>query len=614
VGQEASAVGVCFALRDDDCIASTHRGHGHMLAKGAPVDRMMAEIFGKVDGLCSGKGGSMHVTDARIGALGANGIVGASPLLATGAALAFSSRQSDQVAVAFLGDGATNQGMFHEAVNLASVWRLPALFVIENNQYGEFTAQTKATRVERLSARAAAYGIRGVTVDGNDVDAVYAAAAELIDSLRQGEGPALLECLTYRWKGHMEGDLEAYRTPEEVAEWKAKDPIARLEGLLVDSGALTEDAVKDHAKSARHAVEEALAFSSASAEPPPSSLTTEVFVAEPGRALKPKRGGEVEVITGSAAVNMALREEMERDEAVLLLGEDVSYGGYLAVTAGLVERFGEARVRDTPISENAIVGGAVGAAMNGLRPVAEILFADFITACMDPLVNQAAKLRYMSGGQYTVPLVVRTPCGVGLGMAAQHSQSLEALLLGVPGLIIAAPGTPRACRGLLKAAIRSDNPVLFFEHKLLYLSEGEVPLDEEIIPLGTAEVVRAGADVTVVAVSYMVQVALEAAEALARQGVEAEVIDPRTLSPLDTDTILESVAKTRRLVTVEEGQVRGGFGAEVVARVSAAAHGVLSAPPLRIGGADVPIPYNKALETLAVPDADRVAAAIRAMM
>jgi pyruvate/2-oxoglutarate/acetoin dehydrogenase E1 component len=293
--------------------------------------------------------------------------------------------------------------------------------------------------------------------------------------------------------------------------------------------------------------------------------------------------GESVVMTSSEAINLALREEMERDASVVLLGEDVSLGGYLAVTKGLVDRFGPERVRDTPISENAIVGGAVGAAMNGLRPVAEILFADFLTVCADPLINQAAKLRYMSGGQYSVPLVVRTPGGTGLGMAAQHSQSLESLFMNIPGLIVAAPGTPRDCRAVLKAAIRSNNPVLFFEHKLLYLVEGPVPVGDDVAPLGSARVVREGRDVTVVALSYMVQVALEAAAELEKDGIDVEVIDPRTIAPFDIETVLRSVEKTRRLVTVEENPVRGGFGAEVVARVAAAAHGMLASAPVRVG-------------------------------
>jgi 2-oxoisovalerate dehydrogenase E1 component len=611
-GQEAVAVGACFALGPDDVIATTHRGHGHMLAKGAPADRMMAEIFGKDAGLCRGKGGSMHVTDASVGALGANGIVGASPLLATGAALAFSHRGEPRVAVAFLGDGATNQGMFHEALNLAAAWKLPVLFVVENNGYGEFTAQRRSTPIERLSDRAAAYGMPGVTIDGNDADLVLRTAREMAARARSGGGPSLLECVTYRLRGHMEGDAQTYRTPEEIASWKERDPIARLRATLAREGVLDDERWRRMGAEADEEIERAVAFARASSEPPRAALTTHVFAPERG-GREAGAAAATKRMTGSEAINLALREELARDPAVVLLGEDVSLGGYLAVTRGLVDEFGAARVRDTPISENAIVGGALGAAMNGLRPVAEILFSDFLTACADPIVNQAAKLRFMSGGQYRAPLVVRTPSGAGLGMAAQHSQSLEAMFMGVPGLVVAAPGTPRDCRAVLKAAVRSDNPVLFFEHKLLYLSEGDVPLEEDVAPLGVARVVRRGGDVTVVALSYMVQVALEAAEQLAHEGIDVEVVDPRTLAPLDTDTILASVAKTRRLVTVEEGPVRGGFGAEVVARVATAAHAVLAAPPLRIGAVDAPIAYNKALECLAVPDAARVVAAVRSI-
>lgn len=609
-GQEAVAVGVCFALERRDVIATTHRGHGHMLAKGAPADRMMAEIFGKAAGLCAGKGGSMHVTDASVGAIGANGIVGSSPILATGAALAFAYEGRDSVAVAFMGDGATNQGMFHEALNLASVWSLPVVFVIENNGYGEFTPQASSTNIERLADRAASYGIPGLRVDGNDVDVVHKTALELVGRARAGGGPALLECTTYRLRGHMEGDAQTYRDESERRAWADKDPCSRHRATLIGEGVLDAGAADDLHARARAEIEAALGFAEQAPEPPPSARMEHVFSVEPSRnqAFEP---GEATIMTASEAINLALREEMERDPSVLLLGEDVSLGGYLAVTQGLAERFGEQRVRDTPISENAILGGAVGAAMNGLRPVAEILFADFLTVCADPLVNQAAKLRYMSGGQYSVPLVVRTPGGAGLGMAAQHSQSLEAMFMNVPGLIVAAPGTPRACRAVLKAAIRSNNPVLFFEHKMLYLTEGEVPSGEDVASLGTACVVRQGGDVTIVALSYMVQVALEAAAELAKAGVDVEIIDPRTVAPLDSETILASVAKTRRLVTLEESPLRGGFGAEVVARVASAAHHVLLAPPLRIGADDVPIAYNKAMESLSVPDPARVAMAVR---
>ncbi len=612
-GQEAVAVGVCFALRADDWMATTHRGHGHMLAKGADLDGMMAELLGRASGLCGGKGGSMHVTEAAVGAIGANGIVGASALIAAGAAHASKLGGEDRAAVAFLGDGATNQGMFHEAVNFAAVLALPVVFVIENNQYGEFTPLERHARVARLAERAAGYGVPGVTVDGNDVRAVYRATSAAVERARRGDGPTILECLTYRWHGHMEGESVAYRSAEEIGAWKQRCPIAALGRALEAQGAIDAAGRMRVEDEARERVGASFDRAAAAAEPDAAALTADVYAPEP-RVLytaSPLPTATRES-SCSRALFDALAEELERDPTVYLLGEDVTTGGYFSVTAGLVERFGRARVVDTPISEYAIVGSAVGAAMAGMRPVCEILFSDFLTTCMDPLVNQAAKLRYMSGGQYSLPLVVRTPGGAGLGMAAQHSQSLEALLTGVPGLIVVAPATPRDAKGLLKAAIRSNNPVVFFENKLLYAESGPVPEGDYLVPLGVAEVKRAGRDVTVVTVGAVLGRALEAAHQLESEGISAEVVDVRTLVPLDLATIARSVARTGRLVTVEDGPLTHGFGAEIVARVVEVAHRALRAAPRRVAGLDVPLAYNAGLENAALPNVERIAAAIRA--
>lgn len=612
IGQEATAVGVCFALRADDHIATTHRGHGHMIAKGADLDGMMAEMLGRASGLCGGKGGPMHVTDAAVGAIGANGIVGASPLMAIGAAHSARLRGTDQVAVAFLGDGATNQGMFHEALNFAAVQDLPAVFVVENNLYGEFTPASRHTRVKRLSDRAAAYGIEGVTVDGNDAPAVWRAASAAVERARRGEGSTLLECLTYRWHGHMEGESVSYRPPEEITEWKGRCPIARLRRELIERGELDDARADELAADATTRVAEAYERASASPRPSPGALTTDIFAPDLRRlftAAGPERPATRET-TYSHALFEALASELERDDRVYLLGEDVTTGGYFAVTVGLEERFGPKRIVDTPISEYAIVGSAVGAAMTGCRPVAEILFSDFLTTCMDPLVNQAAKLRYMSGGQYTLPMVVRTPGGAGLGMAAQHSQSLEALLTGMPGLIIVAPATPADAKGLLTAAIRSDNPVIFFENKLLYALTGPVPEGEHLVPLGVASVKRQGSHVTAVTVGAALGKTLEAAEEAARSGIETEVIDVRTLVPLDLATIVRSVVRTGRLVTVEDGPLGHGFGSEIVARVVEVAHHAMKTAPRRVAALDVPIPYDSVLENMALPTVERIAAAL----
>jgi 2-oxoisovalerate dehydrogenase E1 component len=613
-GQEATAVGACFALSPDDTMTTTHRGHGHMLAKGANLEGMLAEIYGKASGLCRGKGGSMHVTDARVGALGANGIVGASLVIASGAALASRQRGEAKVSLAFCGDGATNQGMFHEALNFAAVFDLPALFVIENNQYGEFTPLARHTRVTRLADRASAYGIPGVQVDGNDVWAVYQAVSQAADRARRGEGPTLIECLTYRWGGHMEGEIAQYRDPGEIEAWKRRDPIPRWRERLVAEGLITTSDADAMQQEVTALVAQAAQEARAAPPPPLATLTEDVFAPEPAHLYRPSPVPSARrQATYSAALWEALAEEMARDSSVFLMGEDVSHGGYFAVTTGLDEEF-TGRVLDTPISEYAIMGAAVGAAMSGGRPVAEILFSDFLTTCMDPLVNQAAKLRYMSGGQYVLPLVVRTPGGAGVGMAAQHSQSLEALLTGVPGLIVIAPSTPLDAKGLLKAAIRSNNPVLFFENKLLYLNTGPLPEGEYLVPIGVADVKREGSDVTLVTIGGMLPLALDAAESLAREGVQVEVIDPRTLVPLDMATIIRSLQKTGRLVTVEEGALTHGFGAEIAARVASLAPGLLKAPVQRVAGMDVPIPYARNLERAALPDEARIRQALLATL
>jgi len=615
IGQEATAVGVCFALRSDDAIATTHRGHGHMLAKGADAYGMLAEILAKADGLCGGKGGSMHVTDASVGAIGANGIVGASPLIAAGAAHAARLAGQDRVAVAFLGDGATNQGMFHEALNFAAVLDLPAVFVVENNRYGEFTPLERHTRVHRLADRAAAYGMPGVTVDGNDPVAVHEATRTAVDRARGGGGPTLVECSTYRWHGHMEGESVAYRSAEEVAEWRERCPIRALRERLLAEGSLTAAQADTLAEEVTGQTRDLFERAQQAAEPEPAALWTDVWAPEPAELFtaSPQPAASREV-TCAQALFEALSEELERDERAYLLGEDVTTGGYFSVTVGLEERFGTARIVDTPISEYAIVGSAVGSAMCGRRPIAEILFSDFLTTCADPLVNQAAKLRYMSGGQYTVPLVVRTPGGAGLGMAAQHSQSLEALLAGVPGLMLVAPGTPADAKGLLKAAIRSNNPVVYFENKLLYTATGPVPEGDVLVPLGVADVKRRGRDVTLVSVGAALGKALESAEVLAAEGVEVEVVDVRTLVPLDTATIIRSVTRTGRLVTVEDASLFHGFGAEVVARVVEHAFDVLRAPPRRVGAFDVPIPYHTGLENEVVPNVRRLVEGVRSVV
>ena len=614
-GEEAIAAGVCAALRDDDIIASYHRGHGHCIAKGARIDRMMAELMGRQTGYCQGLGGSMHIADMELNIMGANGIVGAAMPLATGAGLAAKLQGTDKVAVAFFGDGASNQGVFHESLNLAAVWKLPVIFVCENNQYALSTSYRNTTAVTQVSNRAASYEIPGITVDGNDGVEVYLVLREAVDRARAGEGPTLIEAMTYRHGQHsLRVNLRDPRPEDELESWLDRDPIARMEKRLTTEGGFSDTEFDETTQAVDDEIETAVSYGRESPEPPVHVMLDAVYAPH---AAHTEPGPETErMLSYPEALNEALDQEMLRDDRVFLMGEDVgATGGIFGVSKGLMDRYGPERVRDTPISEATFVGCGVGAAIAGMRPVVEIQIFDFVALTMDMLVNQAAKFRFMLGGKPSVPLVVRGPQGGGIRLAAQHSQSLEAWFTHVPGLVVAAPSTPYDAKGLLVAAIRDENPVVFLEQKLLYLG-GNGPVPEELyaIPLGKADIKRKGTDVTVVATSAMVPRALSAATVLERDGISVEVVDPRTLQPLDEETILASVRKTNRLLIVHEAWVRGGFGAEVAAMVVDKAFDYLDAPVARLGAPHTPMPYNDRLELEVIPSQDRIVEAVRALL
>lgn len=614
VGQEAIAAGACAALGDDDFIVSHHRGHGHCIAKGARTDLMLAELLGRETGYCRGLGGSMHIADLELNILGANGIVAAGTGIGTGAALAAKLRKTDQVVVAFFGDGAVNEGIFHEAINLATIWKLPIVFFCENNQYGLSARVDEVTAGESIASRAKGYGIPGRTVDGNDVLKVYEATRGAIARARDGKGPTLIEGSTYRWGDHsMRANLPRYRPEEEERKWIKRDPIRRLERRLRAEGVLSAERIEAIRQSIQVELDGAVRFALDSAEPDVELMEAAVYA--PHKDVAEPVNDATRSLTYVEALNEALREEMERDPGVFLMGEDIGkIGGLFGVTRGLRDMFGADRVRDTPISEAGFAAAAVGAAVTGLRPVVEVQFFDFITHMMDMIVNQAAKFRYMLGGKPTMPIVIRGPQGGGIRLGAQHSQSLEAWFAHVPGLVVVAPSTPFDAKGLLVSAIRDDNPVMFLEHKVLYLAQASpVPEQSYAIPLGKADVKRSGTDVTVVATQVMVERALAAADQLAREGISVEVIDLRTIRPLDEATILESVRKTNRLVIAHEACKRGGFGAEIVALVVEQAFDYLDAPIARVGAREVPMPYNDKLEREVIPAQRDIAAAVRSI-
>ena len=618
-GAEAVAAGVCAHLDDADLITSTHRGHGHCIAKGCDLDGMVAELYGRETGLCAGRGGSMHIADFARGMLGANAIVGGGISLATGAALAADVLSDGRVAVAFFGDGAANQGVFHESLNLAAIWRLPVVFVCENNGWAESTPVTYSTSVADISTRAAAYGIAGVTVAGEDYEAVHAAAGEAVRRAQAGEGPTLLEVKVARIRGHYIGDHQPYRPRSERQQARERDPVA----LLAER--LGED-VAPHRAAVAAEIDAAFETGPQGAWPDAATVERDVYAPDPPGPQPPATAPPAErEITFLEAVNEALDQAMSANDSVIVLGEDIAggaglggqhegaMGGTFGATRGLLATYGPARVRDTPISEAGFVGAATGAALAGLRPVADVMWASFVPYCFDQVFNQASKMRYMFGGQATVPLVLRMAVGAGLRAAGQHSDTLYPVFAGVPGLKVVVPATPADAKGLLLRAIADDNPVVFLEHMGLYRTKGPVAPEPYELALGKAACVRPGNDVSLVAVGECTLRALAAAEQLADDGISAEVIDVRTIAPLDAETICASVARTGRAVVVEESPRRCGLAAEIASVISENTFAALSHPVARVTAANSPVPFSPPLEDAWLPTADDIVAAVHAM-
>lgn len=618
IGQEAVAVGACDALRRTDGIVSTHRGHGHCLAKGADPEGMFAELMGRSTGTCRGLGGSMHIADLAVGVFGANGIVGAGLPIAGGVAAGFRQLGRDDVVVAFFGDGAVAQGAFHEALNLAALWHLPVLFLCENNRFAEFSAAETQHPVP-VTDRALGYGVRAASVDGNDVGAVRGLMAEFVEELRAGRGPILLEALTTRVRGHYEGDAQPYRDADEREAWVAHDPLVRSAAALDDRGLRREREEAEAAVQHELEVAEERARNASPMEPDAFHRYVEAPRPDTPASGPPPEAPQVDDHDDGSpfrtmdAVHDALATAMEEDPTVWLAGIDVGAGGNVfGLTRGLHDRWPE-RVLDTPISETAVMGLAVGGAMAGTRPVVELMFLDFLGVCFDQLLNQAAKLRFMTGGQARMSLVVRTQFGSGRSSGSQHSQSLEALLAHVPGLTVVMPSTPEDTYGLLRAAIRDPNPVIFIEHRGLYGRKSSRPPADHLVPIGRGVVRRPGSTLTVVTWSAMVERSLEAAEHVAAEGIDVEVIDLRTIAPLDEDLVVTSVSKTTRLLVVHEATRSGGFGAEIAARVAERCIWRLDAPVRRCSPPSTPAPYATAMERAWLPGVEEIADAMRAL-
>ncbi len=617
IGQEAVAVGICAHLRRTDWITSTHRGHGHALAKGVSPNALMAELFGRKDGSVGGRGGTMHIYDRSAGLFGTNGLVGAGMPEAVGAGLSAKHRGTGGVAVAFFGDGATNHGAFHESLNFAGVMRAPVVFVCENNLYATATPLASVTLNPEIASRAAAYGIPGVAVDGNDVVAIWLAMQEAAGRARRGEGPTLIEAKTYRTVGHHEGDpvTGTYRNQEEVDAWAARCPVTKFRERLQEEFAVASPGMLAEIEAAvDRDVAAALEFARDSAEPDGATVMRHVYAdpINPAIATQPSKPTDFIDTGWLDAVRDGLAEEMRRNPDILYYGEGTGErAGSFAHTKGLWAEFGAARMVDTPISELGFTGAAIGASATGVRVVADLMFADFLFEAAGQIVLQASKLRYMSNGQMNVPMVIRVASGTVRSTGPHHSGTYHPIWGHVPGLIVCMPSNPADAKGLMKTALHAGDPVIMMEPKALFGSRGPVPDGDHFVPFGVARLARAGRDITIAAAGQMVHRALEAAEALAADGVEAEVIDLRTIMPLDVDGVVESVRRTHRLLVVDEGWSAFGLGAELGQSVMELAFDELDAPVARLHTEPVTHPFGPALERAMLVNTSRIVAVAR---
>jgi 2-oxoisovalerate dehydrogenase E1 component len=590
------------------------------------LDVLFRQLLGREGPITGGRDRTFHFGDLDHHVVGMISHLGAMAPVATGLALAARLRGEDRVAAVLTGDGASSEGDVHEAMNLAAVWKLPVVFVIENNQWGLSTPVSEQYACVDLVDRAAGYGMPGELVDGNDVLAVLDACARAAARGRAGKGPTLLECKTFRMRGHEEASGADYVPAADIAAWVARDPIDRFEARLDEAGVLPATERAGLREELRAEVETLV--SGALAAPAPA--TTED--AELGRvfaAPAPLRRRDADGEAGSAgsgaglgdgdvryldAIRDALAVALAADDRVVLLGQDIArYGGVFKATQGLADEFGTERVRNTPIIESGAIGAALGLALAGFRPVVEMQFGDFVTCGFNQLVNNVATTRYRWNA--AVPLVVRLPVGGGLGAGPFHSQNVEAWFAHVPGLKVVAPATAGDAKGLLLAALDDGNPVLVLEHKRLYRSvRGPVPGGHHVVPIGAGRIARPGSAATVVTYGAGVEWAVTAADALAAEGAgEVEVIDLRSLRPWDRDMVLDSVRRTSRVLVLHEAGLTGGLGAEIAATVADQAFMDLDAPVRRVGGLDTPIPFAPTLEAVWSADS-RLLPALRELL
>ncbi len=593
IGQEAIAVGSGLAMDKEEYILPMHRNLGIFTTRNIPLSRLFAQFQGKMSGFTKGRDRSFHFGAPEYNIVGMISHLGAQLGVADGIALANLLDENKQCVLAFTGDGGTSEGDFHEALNVAAVWDLPVIFLVEYNGYGLSTPNDEQFKFKSFTSKGPGYGVDALTIDGNNILEVYHTIMDIRQSISQNPRPFLLECRTFRMRGHEEASGTKYVPQELFDEWAEKDPLNNYRQYLESLELLTEEKDKEIRSEISELIDSGLetAFEEESVQFDSRSELDDIYrLADPVQISPGEATTEMRLVD---AVSLGLRQSMERHEDLVVMGQDIAeYGGVFKVTEGFVELFGKERVRNTPICESAIVGASLGLSIAGRKSVMEMQFADFVSCGFNQIVNNLAKVHWR--WRQNADVVVRMPTGAGVNAGPFHSQSNESWFFHTPGLKVVYPAFPSDAKGLLAASIEDPNPVMFFEHKALYRSiREEVPTDYYTLPLGRAKVLEKGEDVTIVSYGMGVHWALNAMEAIE---ASVELIDLRTLVPLDMETVLTSVRKTGKVLILHEDTITGGIGAEISAQITEGAFESLDAPVMRVGSMDTPVPFAADLE------------------
>jgi 2-oxoisovalerate dehydrogenase E1 component len=608
-GQEAVSVGTALAMQDDEWICTMHRNLGVFTARNLPLVKLFAQFQGRATGFTKGRDRSFHFGTPEHKIFGMISHLGAQLGVADGLALARNLRNEGKCVLVYTGDGGASEGDFHEAINVAAVWNLPVLIVVENNQWGLSTPSREQFVFDSFAVKGPAYGIEAHSIDGNDLGLVLETTKELTSSIRQNPRPILLECVTFRMRGHEEASGTKYYPEGLIESWQSKDPVMRYRSEVLASGSATESELKDLEEELAAYVLESLNVALDEPKPEYDEHTelSDVYApvtAEPTHKVPPTSGRKMRLID---AIKEGLEQAMERHENLVLMGQDIAeYGGVFKATDGFVDRFGLQRVRNTPLCESAIVGAGVGLSVEGFKAMVEMQFSDFVTEAMTQICNQAAKLHYRWGQR--ADLVIRMPTGAGVVAGPFHSQSTEAWFARVPGLKVVYPSNPGQAKGLLLRAFEDPNPVLFFEHKNLYRSlEGDVSEEYYSIPLDKACIVQSGTDLTVIAYGWAVH--WVQSWMLEHPEVSVELVDVVSLRPIDWETLEQSVCKTGRCLVVQEDTFLGSVGSSIAAELQQRCFTSLDAPISVVSSADLPIPFAAELEKGFLPQ-DRLKSAM----